>query len=971
MFIPRLSPALPLLFATLALPFAVPAADPVRTGTNALPLGTPANLNTLLKSFQIHPGFRLELVAAEPLVMDPIAMAFDESGRLFVIESRASTGKNGSHRGRIRLLEDQDGDGSFDVSSIYADDLESPSALIYFDGGIFVAAGPEILYLKDSQRDGHADIRRVVLTDYAPTANKVNGQISFTGFAWGLDNRIHVATAGTGGDILTGTTPGNGVTLSEGNFSFDPRDFRIQSEGGSGPTGICFDSRGRKFVGSANDHIALVMNESRYAARNPWLEAPPSLLAIAKDGRATPLFARRPVANAGQSRRPATAIPAATTTYFSAAGGLMIYRGNLFGPDYSENAFVTDAVAGIIHRDKLRLNGLELVAERTADEGGIEFLAGSDPTFQPVQVINGPEGALYLADFTRPVTPGAAPHGRIYRIVPARFEQPDPWPMGELTTAELVACFRHTDGWDRETAARLLYERQDPAAVGPLGRLIFDPKSPGWARMYALRALDGLHRLTPQHVIHGLADPDERVRIHALQLAERFLVSPGPTPPGLADSITALGDDPSIRVRHQAACTLGLLRDPRQIAALVTILGHDPANAWVQSAVAIAAGAGAADVLSAAAPNPALRSAAAVGDFLANLARTVGHRNQPGELARTLSTVANIPESEVAFRLVLGLDEVLREANNSLSQADSQGILGALFNRAKNVVVNESAGEGARLAAIRVLGLGGYPVAGDFLLGLVYTSQSPGLTVAAIQSLGNWNDERVSASLLARWPFLSPAARRATVGILLNWPARTQTLLAGFQSGQFTRDLLASPDLRFLVQHPDPALRQQARQLFGDGRNTSPAGLVARYLPAATMPGNAAHGRELYRERCASCHRIGSQGDRLGLDLAAAVRNGRSTLVTNILDPERFLSPGRASSCVVMRDGETLTGFIVRQSATSLSLRKSTGELRVLSRHLITSVTTLGGSSMPEGLASGWRASDLADLLEFLVTATP
>src|SRR5437667_2042561 len=191
----------------LLLSIPIPAAEP-EVSERDLPRVPPTEPDQALSSFQIKKGFRIELVAAEPLVVDPIAMAFDKNGRLFVVEMRDYPERRNQtpHLGRIRMLEDTDGDGRFDRSTVYVDNLPWPTAVICWRGGIFVGATPDILYCKDTNGDGVAEVREVVFTglasDYAPyEVNKLNVQALFNGFTWGLDNRIHAANGGDGGTV--------------------------------------------------------------------------------------------------------------------------------------------------------------------------------------------------------------------------------------------------------------------------------------------------------------------------------------------------------------------------------------------------------------------------------------------------------------------------------------------------------------------------------------------------------------------------------------------------------------------------------------------------------------------------------------------------------------------------------------------------------------------------------------------------
>ena len=950
----------------MAAAAAAPAADP----PPKRPLGTPANLPALLRSFSVHPGFKLELVAAEPLVVDPVAMAFDENGRLFVVEMRPHPGRTNAFRGRIRLLEDQDGDGTFDVSSVYADELDNPSAIVCYDGGVFVGAGTEILYLKDSHHDGNADVRRVVVSRHGTPNSLVDGRYAFTSLVWGLDNWIHVATAGTGGEVLLGEAPGSVLTLEDGDFAFDPRRGRLRGEGGAGAGGLALDSLGRKFVTEPRHPYSLVMTEPRYAPDLPAYERPPTLQPLAQGGYPTPLYPH-PGRGAGAPAARGAARPEPAPACFTAAGGPAIYRGTLFGPGYAEDVFVPDAAAGVVHRAKLQAAGPGLVAVRAPEEAQAEFLAGGDPAFQPVQVVAGPEGALYIADFARP-GPGG-PRGRIYRIVPARFEQPEPWAIGELSTPELVTCLRHTDGWDRDTAARLLYERQDRAAVGPLGKLVFTPGGPWWSRLHALRALEGIGALAPGHVQRGLADPDERVRAQAVLLTENFLGTNAVVPALLADSLTRLGDDPSVRVRYQLACTLGLVREPDPAPALLTILGHDPASAWVQGAVAGAAGAGpaAVPVFAAAANNEELRRSPTGLDFLSRLTRMIGGRGRPPEIAQTLAVIGGQADAAVAFRLFLELDQALLMATNSLELADPGGARGAIFARARRVAADGQAPDATRTAAFEVLGLGDAATAGDFLLPFIFAAPPPDWEAAAIAALGRIPDDRLAAACFQRWAFLTPTARRELVGILLNRPDRTKLLLAGIRDGRIPRAFLTAGELRFLGNHPDPDVAEAARKLLGPPPPAAPVGAPAGYAGAADLPGNARHGRELFQARCAKCHRFGPEGGAAALELAPVGGRNRATLLTGILDSQSAASPLHPQAMLRTRSHGTVGGLVLRQTTNSIVLREARGQVRVIPRHAVQFQANLAGDSPHEALAAGLGVGDLADLLEFLVRANP
>src|ERR1041385_3631248 len=514
------------------------AADPV-VETKDLPRVPPTEPDQVMSTFKIKPGFRIELVAAEPLVVDPVAMAFDEDGRLFVVEMRDSSERREEKLGRIRLLEDTDGDGRFDKSTVFAEGLAWPTAVICWNGGVFVGATPDLIYFKDTNGDGVADERRVVFTGFGSGVARLNVQALFNSFTWGLDNRIHGASGGNGGSITRVGGTNAALELRGRDFSFDPRTLDLRAESGGGQYGLCFDNYGHKFVCSNSRHIIAVMYEERYASRNPYYAMPPAAVDIAVDGPAAEVYRISPDEPWRVIRtrwRVSGTVPGLIegggrpSGYFTAATGITIYRGHAFPGEFDGDAFVADCGSNLIHRKKVRPDGVGFKAERPADEQKVEFLASTDNWFRPVQLANGPDGALYVADMYREVIehPWSLPEplkrhldlnsgndrGRIYRIVPDNFEQPKPPRLGKLSQTELIALLNHPNGWHRDTAARLLSERQEQW-VGP-GRRTSLPRSPTeLGRMHALCVLEGLKDLNAADISKGVGGPAPVVRRRA------------------------------------------------------------------------------------------------------------------------------------------------------------------------------------------------------------------------------------------------------------------------------------------------------------------------------------------------------------------------------------------------------------------------------------------------------------------------
>src|ERR1051325_4727549 len=471
------------------------AAEPTVT-SNDLPRFPAIEPKDAPKTFQVKKGFHIEVAACEPTVVSPVALSFDEQGRMFVVEmiDYSERREEIPHLGRIRLLEDTDGDGVFDKSTVFADNLPWPTAVFCYDGGIFVGATPEILYLKDTNGDGKADTREAVFTGFAEGVKRINVQGMLNSFIWGLDNRIHGATSGNGGIGKSLKHPElKPVDLHGRDFVIDPRTMIMTSEAGGGQHGLSFDDQGRLFACNNSDHIRLFMYDDRYASRNPYYAMPACLDSIAVDGPAAEVYRVSPEEPwrvirtrwrvAGLVGGPIEGGGRASG-YFTGATGTTIYRGNAFPKEYLDNAFVGDAGGNLVHRKILIPDGVGLKAQRGPGEEKTEFMASTDTWFRPVQFANGPDGAFYVLDMYREIIepPWSLPdnikkfldlnsgnnRGRIYRIVPDGFRGPKQSRLGQASTQELVATLENPNGGHRDTASRLLYERQDKPAVPPL-----------------------------------------------------------------------------------------------------------------------------------------------------------------------------------------------------------------------------------------------------------------------------------------------------------------------------------------------------------------------------------------------------------------------------------------------------------------------------------------------------------------------
>lgn len=987
-----------MLAAWFALALPLSAADP-EVDLTELPRFAPVEPADALATFTVKPGFRLEIVAAEPLVRDPIEICFDADGRLYVVEMIDYSERRNEtpHAGRIRRLEDTDGDGRYDRSGVFVDDLPWPTGVFCWRDGVFVAATPDLYFCRDADGDGRAEMRERMFTgfgiDFAPfEVTRLNMQAMLNSLRWGLDNRVYGLTGPNGGELTSPFWSNQPpVNVRGRDFAFDPRTFALEAVAGGGQYGMSFNDRGQRFTCNNSDHVRLFQYETRYAARNPALALPPSLQSIAVDGPAATVYRHSPEEPWRVIRtrwRVAGLVPGPiegggrASGYFTSATGLMVYRGDAWPESYLGDVFIADCGSNLIHRKQVRRQGFGFVAERPADEARSEFIASTDTWFRPVQMANAPDGTLHIVDMYREIIehpwslpPSLKKHldlnagndrGRIYRVVPDGFHPRPPPRLSTASTRELVATLAHPNAWHRETAARLLYERQDREAALPALEELLRQAPAALGRLHALYALLGQDALRADHVLQVLQDADDRVREHAVRLSSPFLRAEGDFARRTwGERLATLVADPAPAVRYQLAFTLGDWPDTRRLDALTALARRDGQDPWMRVALLTSLAEGAAEVF-ARLSEPGPLGAADPG-MLRDLARVIGAQHREAELERVIGQVVNTQDPALALALTHALAEGLQRARVPLPRER----LAAVLRRADALAGDAEASEAVRRQAIALLGQTTYAEAGARLLGLLAPHEPQALQLAALASLGRFTDEAVGTELLARWRSFSPRVRDEALTLMLARPDRALQLLAGLEREVVRRADLNATQAQFLSGHRDPKVREQAARVLASGPPTERDAVVRALLPALDLAGNPARGQVIFAERCASCHRLGGAGYAVGPDIVSVRNAGKEKLLVSIVDPSRELLPQYVAYEIETRDEESLIGFVVDETATHLTLRQAYGQDTVLPRNVITRMTSGGRSIMPDELEAGLTREDIADLLEYLVTAGP
>jgi putative membrane-bound dehydrogenase-like protein len=949
----------------------------------------PKPIEELLRSFETVDGFEMQLVAQEPLVHDPIAAAFDEHGNLYVCEMRDYPYKpqpGNQPIGSVRLLKDTDGDGVFDEGHLFAEHLLWAGGIAPWKGGVFVAAPPDIWYFQDTDGDNRADVRRKVYTGFGTE----NQQAMLNNLVWGLDHKIYGSTAGNGGQVRPADQlDAAPIDVRGRDFRFDPVSGKFETITGTVQFGNTFDDWGNRFLCSESEPLYHVVLPEHYLTRNPFLAVPGALEDVAPGPvpifRISPLERWRMIRSSRRiaaGARPATAA-GASHHVIDAAAGVTIYRGGAYGPQYYGNVFVGDAQNNLIHRRALIPDGVTFKSERA--DAGTEFVRSPDNWFRPVNFVNSPDGTLYVLDMSREILEtihvpldvttfldftSGRDRGRIYRLAPTEFKYPGPPRLADATIGELVAMLESPHGWYRDTAHRLLYERQDSAAVEPLRKLLRVSKRPQ-SRLHALWSLGGINALEDGDLIAALGDSHINLREHAMRLAEPRLDES----PELLDRVIEHVDDLEPRLQFQAAFSLGQSRDQRASAGLARLARTSAYDKWISTAILSSSNDLACELFAKLLDDADFCRGAVGAGFLDQLAAVVGARNRAGEVNRLLDAVAThstfSSDAALQQRIVLALADGLsrsgaRLAATAETSAAAASLLSSLLEAAHSTAIRADAAVGDRESAIRLLGCAPLDAVRDTLERLLDPREPEEIQLAAIRALGGYARSEVCPLLLRGWDEHAPAVRQAVVEEMLTRAEFTVEFLRTAEAGSVSVAQIDASHRELLLKHNDPAIRNLAVKLFGDQADGARCDVVAQYRAALSLDSDAVRGEQVYRRECMACHKIGEAGHAIGPDLASSPSRDAEALLVHVLDPNRYVLPDYEQYLVVDTSGRTYTGLMASQTATGITLRREEDKSDTILRGNIDELTSTGRSLMPEGFEKKINQQEMADLIAFL-----
>ena len=971
----------------------------------------PLEPDQAIESFRVQAGFQMQLIAAEPLVTDPVAMAIDEDGRAYVVEMNDYPYTDPQHHrpwqenptdapiGRVRMLADTNRDGIYDSSTLFADGLSWPSGIACYRGGIIVTATPDIWYLKDTDNDGTADVRQRIFTGF----RKYNVQAVMNNPIWGLDNHIYVAGSSNGGSVVQPGHTMDKPISARGDFRIQPETSRFELQAGGARFGNTFDDFGNRFLCNIRNPAIHVVIDAKYTARNPYFAAPSLTVDVAAAGDQLPVYRISPVEpwrdlrGRQWSADPTKKLPRSELTgggVFTSTSGITVYRGAAYPSEFAGQIFLGEVANNVIYRQTVVSDGNTFAANRA--DAKAEFVASSDTWFRPVNLYNAPDGTLYVLDMYREVIehPWSIPddihakldltsgrdRGRIYRLAPSGFRtQSSDFPkLSQRSVADLVVALGHPSSWWRETAQRLLVQRRERSAV-PLLRGLLRTEEPRAAE-HALWTLAGMDALEKADMVAALEHPHPRVREHGVRLAERLVAAD----PSLLQAVTRLADDPDPRLRLQVLLTLGEVVDDeaslKTIARLALRDGHDP---WARVAIGCLPVPLSMNLLKyLLSDDTALEATAApkVVELLADIAGAKADREAcecaiaaSGRLATSASDPTDARGNaidELWNGLAQGARRKSKNLHDLLKEVDlvDPTQVASQIDRDFRLAENTNTSVLRRVAATTRLTLASFEIAGPKLLQLLAAHNPQEVQVAAIRGIASYKDASVTNDLISRLPKLTPTVREEILTVILSRPDRALVLLRAIELGKLPAAQLGLSRKSALLASKQPEVRQAAERVLSRTEAARQT-IIDRYsapMQARLPRADLQRGGDVFKQHCANCHRMSGIGSDLGPHMETVRNWDARRLLLNILDPNREVTPQAMSYAIVLGDGRTLAGLITDETAASLTLKRAGVPAEVILRSDIDQLTNTGLSFMPSGFEELISANDMADLIAYI-----
>ncbi len=970
------------------------------TGQHA-PASTPALAPAeAQKRFVVPEGFEVRLFASEPDVVNPVAMTWDDRGRLWVVELYEyplGAAEGTKPRDRVKILEDVDGDGRADKVTVFADGLNLATGLLLGNGGAYVGQAPDLLFLKDTNGDDVADERKVFMTGFGLE----DRHELLNGFTWGPDGWLYM-THGvfTRSKVRNPDRPGDpGVEMTAAVARLHPvtKKFEIFAEGTSNPWGVDYDAAGNMFVSACVIehlfHMAAGGIYDRQAGSPPHKYAYEQLHAV-NDHK-----------------------------HFRAAyAGVQIYQGNQFPDDYKGTILQGNIHDNAVHQDKLTPKGSSFVSSIVRD-----FVRANDGWFRPVSTQVGPDGAVWIMDWYDKYpcyqNAGADPegvdraHGRVWRVVhtgknpgAAVRSHPAGMALGQSTTAQLVETLNHANSWQRRMAQRLLIERRDPKTKSLVTTLLRDSKTSADGRIAAMWTLGSSGLLEDDLLDVTARDSNSVIRTWTA----RFMGEKGNPTINVMTRLDLLAKDNDAQVRLAVATALRQLvssdltintphpnnnqADLKPVLATLALhpmSGSDPVipfMVWMAMEPSIAID-----------PSDALRWLADNGMMCQTIATKVitkimrrisDSQREAHYLAASQFILSLTPEATPLVVAALdGLIEGYRGRTQSpgawttafLEKMTQHGD-GAVVGRARQlgtmwgdlvaveksiqVAMDTQSSEEARVSALGSLRGQKSDIVRDGLIRVLKSRTPEKVRLEVLRSLSEVGGDPVAPAILSQWENFTPTVRRTAAEVMSSRTGWALPFLAAVQAKRVAIADIPPTVIRALSTGKDEAVRAKALQVIGrfHETNADKMKVIAEKKALILTPHEVDFkaGHEIAQKLCLSCHKLYGEGGEVGPDLTGVGRSSLDALLSNVIDPNQIIGHGYENVEVETKDGRVVSGRMVENSDSRVRLLAAGPKEEIVGKAEIASLRVSEISVMPEGLEQ-MPDADFRNLIWFIL----
>lgn len=916
-----------------------------------------------VKALELPEGFRANLVAGEPDLVQPIAFTMDDRGRLWVLENRNYPVSPGVANDRIMILEDADGDGVAEKQTVFHDKLTFASAIAVGYGGVWVGAPPNLLFFpRKEDEDVFKGEPKVVLDGWGAQ----DTHETLNNFIWGPDGWLYgshgVFTHSKVGK--PGTPDQERIRINAGIFRVHPKThgFELYAEGGSNQWGLDFDDRGQGyFAACVISHMWQAIQGARYTRQAGSHFDPHSYEDI------------KTIADFSYEKR--------------AYCGAMVYLGGQWPEKYRDTFFFGD-----IHMNKLRNERFERKGSGMKAVKNGDFLFSEDPWYRGLSQQYGPDGSVFISDWydKMPCYQQRAhtdrTNGRIYRIT---YREPVPVKVDlqKASNAELVEYQLHANDWFVRHARRVLVERGPNAEVhAGLKKLLEHAEEP--RRLRALWALHVTEGLDEALLMSLLEKGSEYVRAWAVQLA----AEDGKVTEGMLAKFVALAEkDDSALIRRYLASAAGRLENRKVLLMALASRAEDaedqniPQLLWYAAEPVIAGENG-----NAAAQD--LLEASVIPMLDRNIGRRIAAKGDTAALAALLETLGKTSSGDKAAEILAGMNRAL-QGKKDLEAPENWGGLYVKFSGSKNRKLREQAkifaasfgGEEAiaemravisspdadvekKKQALEALLKLGDPALHGTLTGLIRTPNP--LRETALRGLAVFPLEENSGLILAAYEGFSTSEKTAALATLASRKAGVEALLKAVEEGKVPQGDLSAPLVRQMQGLGDAGIDTWIAKNWGSMKQSTAQKQkeMTRFKvflgDDAILKANAGKGRAIYNQRCAACHVLHGEGVNIGPELPGNFKDV-DYLLENILDPNSTIGIDYQQTTVEKKDGQFVTGVIVSERDDAVTLKTLAGDVAV-ARGEIAKQTTSEQSLMPEGLLNGLEEQDIRDLFLYL-----